>query len=265
MSSSRQRSTVGRRRRILLQGMVSAETQPAELPPRVYEPRFLASDESEGKLTVRHMLKGTHPLTWVFTGDGCTQGARHTAGCRNFSEHFSERIRWELRRFHDVVINTGVSGDRAASLVKTLEWRALRFKPDIVLLLMGLNDSAAGIDEIPAFQRGLRGIIGRIQESGAIPVLQTPNLVSAQILNQRPDLPAYVDAIREISSCDDVTLIDHWRHWEFVNSEAQYLSEWLDPAGAHPGAYGHREMLRLLCHEFGIYDQRSPVCTLEVP
>ena len=250
---------------MLIQGISGAETPPAELPPRVNEPRFLPSDESEGKLTVTHLLKGTHPLTWVFTGDGCTQGARHTAGARNFAEHFSERIRWELRRFHDVVVNTGVSGDRAVSLVKTLEWRALRFKPDVVLLLTGLNDSAAGIDEVSSFQRGLRSVIGRVQESGAIPVLQTPNLVSAEILKQRPDLPVYVEAIREICYCDDVPLVDHWRHWEFVNAEEQYLLQWLDPAGAHPSAYGHREMLRLLCHEFGIYDGRSPVCALEVP
>ena len=268
MSGSSRRTSLdsnSRRRRLLIQGVNAAQVQPVEIPPRVYEPRFLESDESEGKLTVNHMLRGTHPMTWVFTGDGCTQGSRHTEGARGFVEHFSERVRWELRRFHDVVINTGIAGDRAASLVKTLEWRALRFRPDVVLILTGLNDSAAGEEGIASFQRALRSIIGRIQEAGSIPVLQTPNLTTSDVRAARPHLPQYVAAIRDIASCDDLPLIDHWRHWEAVNPEEHDLRKWLDERGALPAMFGHREMMRLICHEFGVYDRTSPVCTLDVP
>lgn len=268
MSGSRHRTPLdsnSRRRRLLIQGVAGAHVQPAELPPRVYEPRFQKSDESEGKLTVNHLLRGTHPMTWVFTGDGCTQGSRHTEGCRSFVEHFAERVRWELRRFHDVVINTGIAGDRAASLLKTLEWRALRFKPDVVLILTGLNDSDGKEQGIESFQRALRSVIGRVQEAGAIPVLQTPNLTTTAVLAARPHLPHYVEAIREIASCDDLPLIDHWRHWEAVNTEEHYLQQWVEERGALPTAFGHREMLRLICHEFGIYDRASPVCALDVP
>lgn len=268
MSGSSRRASLNsssRRRRILIQGATGNQIEPVELPPRTHEPHFLESDQSEGKLTVTHLLRGTHPLTWVFTGDGCTQGSKFTEGTRSFVEHFAERVRWELRRFHDVVINTGIAGDRAASLVKTLEWRALRFRPDVVLILTGLNDSAAGEEGIAPFQRALRSVIGRIQEAGSIPILQTPNLTTSQVLKARPSLPKYVAAIREIATCDDLPLIDHWRHWEAVNPEEPYLRPWLDDRGALPGPYGHREMLRLICHELGIFDKSSPVCALDVP
>lgn len=268
MSGSQHRPATGshsRRRRLLVQGIAQPETVPAELPPRTSEPRFLPSDGSEAKLTILHLLKGTHPLTWVFTGDGGTQGIQSTTGARNFSEHFSERLRWELRRFHDVVINTGIFGDRISSLLKMLEFRALRFKPDVVLLQGGLNDCAAGAGSLPDFERTLRRVIGRIQESGSIPVLQTPHKPAAVVLAERPALPEYVAAIRRIADLDDIPLVDHWRHWEFRNRNERELAAWLDDSGAQPNVYGHREMFRLICHEFGIFSRESATCALEVP
>ena len=44
---------------------------------------------------LRAMLANrSRPLTWVFTGDSITHGAKHTAGCRSYPEHFAERVRW---------------------------------------------------------------------------------------------------------------------------------------------------------------------------
>ena len=62
----------------------------------------------------------------------------------SFPEHFGERVRWELRRFYDVVINTGVCGECSGGLRASLESRVLRFHPDVVLVLIGMNDALAG-------------------------------------------------------------------------------------------------------------------------
>jgi len=51
-------------------------------------------------------------LTWVITGDSITHGAWFTKGARSYPEHLAERVRGELLRFRDIIINTGVSGDR---------------------------------------------------------------------------------------------------------------------------------------------------------
>src|SRR6185369_2185909 len=91
------------------------------------------TEASAGLAAVTHLLRGTQPTTWVFTGDSITHGALFTEGWRSFPEHFAERVRWELRRFHDVVINTGVCGERSGGLLANLESRMLRFHPDVAL------------------------------------------------------------------------------------------------------------------------------------
>ena len=55
----------------------------------------------------------------MFTGDSITHGALHTMGWRSYPEHFAERVRWELGRMRDIVINTGISGDRMPAYSKT--------------------------------------------------------------------------------------------------------------------------------------------------
>ena len=63
------------------------------------------------------LLKKPDPLTWVFTGDSVTQGAHHTYGGRCYPEIIAERIRWELRRIADIVINSGVNGTNTKYLL----------------------------------------------------------------------------------------------------------------------------------------------------
>ena len=93
---------------------------------------------------IRDLLSGNAHLTWVFTGDSITHGALHTMGCRSYPEHFAERLRWELQRRQDVVINTGISGDRMSRLLQNQDWRVWRFQPDVVSLMMGMNDCTEG-------------------------------------------------------------------------------------------------------------------------
>jgi hypothetical protein len=44
----------------------------------------------------------------------------------------------------DVVINTGSTSETCANLLKNLEWRVLRFHPEVVSILLGRNDAIAG-------------------------------------------------------------------------------------------------------------------------
>src|SRR5690606_24334953 len=66
---------------------------------------------------LKSYLESPEPLRWVFTGDSITQGAKHTHGMRAYPEIFAERIRWELGRVRDVVLNTAVSGNTTADLL----------------------------------------------------------------------------------------------------------------------------------------------------
>lgn len=211
------------------------------------------------------LLKGTPAATWVFTGDSITHGALYTEGWRSFPEHFAERVRWELRRVQDVVINTGVVGERTGGLLANLESRVLRFHPEVVMLLIGMNDALSGPEGRTEFRNNLLEIVGRLREAGAVTVLQTPNTVYERYASQWVDLPAYVDIIREMAHETGSPLVDHWQHWKESKPEQAQLVAWLQDQSIHPNVYGHREMARHICRALGIYDRRSLTCRLEAP
>src|SRR5690606_6142179 len=75
------------------------------------------------KELVSQLLKDKKPLNWLFTGDSITQGAKHTHGYRSYPDIFAERIRWELGRVRDIIINTGISGNTTQTIIDDFDWR----------------------------------------------------------------------------------------------------------------------------------------------
>ena len=61
---------------------------------------------------IKEILKSDNGITWLFYGDSITQGVKHCGGSKNYSEIFSERVRYELGRKKDIVINSGISGNQ---------------------------------------------------------------------------------------------------------------------------------------------------------
>ncbi len=217
------------------------------------------------RLADLHDLMSSSPVTWVFAGDSITQGALYTEGWRSFTEHFAERVRWEMRRFADVVINTGVVGGNSTDLLANLEAQALRFRPDVVLILIGMNEAVTGSAGHFAFRKNMYEIVGQIREAEAIPVLQTPNTVYQPFAELWKDLPAYVDIIREVAQESGSPLVDHWQHWQQAKPDPAARLLWLQDQSIHPNVYGHREMARLVCRALGIFDSASLTCRLESP
>jgi lysophospholipase L1-like esterase len=224
---------------------------------RVYES---SQEDAPALRAIKRLLDGSKPLTWVFTGDSITHGGGHTQGGRSYSEHFAERVRWELKRFLDVVINTGVSGDRVRGLSKNVDWRVLRFRPDLVSVMLGLNDSGSGVSGRQEFRDRLASLVDRLRNEGAIVLLNTPNRINLLKARDRLDLPGYVQIIRDVADEFELPLVDHWSHWEEAKSAKEGMPGWLANDGVHPDRAGHRELARLLFAELDIFDARSPTC-----
>ena len=224
---------------------------PEDFPPVV---------ETAGLATVQRLLRGRQALTWVFTGDHLCQGGVFTAGSRSFPEHFAERLRCELRRYLDVVIGTGLSGDQADSLLRRLKLRALRFRPDVVSVSLGMNDSKAGPAGRERFRANLREVLDRLRTAGAVPVLHTPNGVHLPAAENRVDLPAYAAILCEEAARMDLPVIDHFAHWQRLHAEPGAVLDWLGDGRIQPNHAGHRAIARLTFHHFGIFDLRSPTC-----
>lgn len=222
-------------------------------------------DPASGLEGIKSLVQRKAPVMWVLTGDSITHGALHTKGWRSYPEHFAERVRWELKRVRDIVVNTGISGDRTGGLLADIDWRVLHLKPHVVSVMLGMNDCGAGPDGRDTFRKNLTQIVERVQGAGAIPLLNTPNTVYVKNSTGRGDLPAYAAIVREVAAATKAGLVDHWAHWEKAKPDQEALLAWIEDKSIHPGVYGHREFAKLIFRELGIFDPQSPTCQLDVP
>ncbi|MFG1912268.1 SGNH/GDSL hydrolase family protein [Kribbella sp. NPDC048928] len=202
------------------------------------------------------------PLTWLFTGDSVTAGEQHTYGHRDFSQLFEERIRYELGRGTDTVVNTAKSGWTADVLARMLDHAVLRWNPDLVIVGLGLNDCHDGEAGRDRFRMRYADVVDRIIAAGAHPVLQTPNGVLPSSPEARTGaLPGYAEDIRALATARGCTLIDHQLVWTRAERATQaWISE-----GCHPNGYGHIVMAHTLLRSLGLFDPRSHLGRLHVP
>jgi acyl-CoA thioesterase I len=208
-------------------------------------------------------LKEKNPLIWLFTGDSITQGAKHTQGYRSYPEIFSERIRWELGRTRDIVINTGISGNTTQVILNDFDWRIGQFKPAVVSLMIGTNDCAETKNISPeVFGKNLENLLNLIREINSVPVFHTPNPIIKEKAPERARLDEYIKVIRTICEQKQVIMIDNYTWWqnEIKNlGEEAVFRKWLnDPL--HPNGAGHSEIARLMFKELSVFDPSAATC-----
>jgi lysophospholipase L1-like esterase len=241
-----------------------AEELPGSKAPSDRKPHFPSWYVPNFK-TVKRLLDGEKPVTWMFAGESSASAADLAQGRRSFTDHFSERIRTELGRMLDVIINTGNTGETAKSLLKNLEWRVLRFHPEVVSILLGRKDAERGPEGREDFQGCLEQIVQIVREAGAVLVLHTPNRIDVAKATHLADLRNYVRIIRGVAKAYNIPLVDHWEHWKQQKPDTESLKTWLAADGVLPGVYGQREMAKLIFQRFEIFDPNSPICSARVP
>ncbi|HET7399990.1 MAG TPA: SGNH/GDSL hydrolase family protein [Intrasporangium sp.] len=210
---------------------------------------------------LRHVLWGP-PVTWVFVGDSITQGVTHTRGWRSYVEHFAERVRGELGRRADAVVNTGVAAATAEGVLPEFHWRVGRFGPDVVAVMFGSNDANEGLDGIRSYRYALDQLVQRSRDVGATVVLQTPPPVQSGGRPAPDVVAAYAEEVRSLAAHLGVVLVDHHARWTQAGADGG-PQLWFDDL-VHPSAAGHLELARTLFDTLGIADARSGVCALQV-
>ncbi|HRJ70997.1 MAG TPA: SGNH/GDSL hydrolase family protein [Terrimicrobiaceae bacterium] len=212
---------------------------------------------------ISSILARPEPAKWVFYGDSITHGAFHTFGQRDYTEHFAERLRTELGRAQDIVMKTAISGNTTRALLETFDWRVASLQPDVVFVMIGMNDCSTGRDiPLAEFRSNLESVIRKIQALGAVPVLQT----TCPILpNSAPDregnFPQYMQAVRECAAALALPFVDHEEHWKAHSTQHYY---WMSNA-FHPNGAGHLAFAHELFRKLGIFDPASATCRLFVP
>jgi len=210
---------------------------------------------------IKALLSRPDPIKWLFAGDSITHGALHTFGWRDYTELFSERIRYEMGRGKDIVLKTGISGASIIGLAENLEWLIIQFCPHVVSINMGMNDCTLGKEGLETYRATYSKVIEDVRKAnGAAIILQTPQRIQSLDEKRFASLPAYVEVVRELAKKYNTLLVDHDAEWKQINAMAYLLS---DPI--HPNEYGHRVMANRLMRDVDVYDPESRTCKLFVP
>lgn len=218
------------------------------------------SPPSDPLETIRGHFSREEPVRWLFCGDSITHGVRHTRGRRDYTQHFAERVRFELGRRRDIVLNVAVSGETTRELLEDFKWRVEDARPDVVFLMIGMNDCAKSRSmEVREFASNLEEFCRRVQALGASIVLQTSPPVLEGFAPEREALfPAFMDAVRSTAHSNLAGLVDHQVFWR--NHPGKHIL-WMADA-YHPGAYGHLAIAHCLFHALGIFCESSDTCRL---
>ena len=205
----------------------------------------------EDKSKIKSIFDGKEPVKWVFTGNSITQGAKHTHGMRAYPEIFAERIRWEMQRPYDFIINTAISGHTTQNLINDFNKRISVFNPKVVVLMIGTNDAAKDRSiSIDVFENNLIELIDKIRGIGAIPIVLSPTTI---IIEKSPE---------EIVKIKNVIYVDNWTIWstELQQKYPKGVFKELMNDPLHPNGYGHQEIAMALFKALSIFDPTAPTC-----
>lgn len=146
----------------------------------------------------------------IFFGDSITDAGRDRENKNDLGNGFVLFAANKLRLLYPEkdlqVLNRGVSGDRTGDLLARIQQDVVEEKPDLVVLLIGINDvwrrfDAGLVTTEEQFRDNYKKIVEAIQKAGAKLVLIEPFLLDVvSKRNFRPCLDAFNKIIREIAS-----------------------------------------------------------------
>lgn len=190
--------------------------------------------------------------TILFIGDSITAAHRNPADPAHLGDGFVAVIAEELGRRDpaSVVVNRGVSGDRARDVEARWEGDCLAHEPDAMTLLIGVNDTWRSFDSglaspIDDFSASVRTMVARVRERSSVTIL----LVEPFLLPVGPVTPAWQDDLSERRRA--VAAVARECGGSFVTTQSAFVDHApADPEsllydGVHPTPAGHRLLAEL--------------------
>jgi lysophospholipase L1-like esterase len=234
--------------------------------------------------TLEKLRTGQH-VTMVALGDSITEITFHTRGGMNWVGLLSEAIFETYGNGVCTLINSGICGSSYEQSLTRLDRDVLRYKPDLVILSLGMNDAGRGLAGLEAFKKRVHGMIRTIREScGSEILIRTPNPVvtvhglplpakqpkpgKAWESPARP-LKEYAQALVEVAGEAGCAVVDHYTLWTTRSFSVKHPVA--DPTGLwprmgdaiHPGYLGHLAFFRELAPLFDVpayfpWEEREP-------
>ncbi|QGN33772.1 SGNH/GDSL hydrolase family protein [Microlunatus sp. Gsoil 973] len=190
----------------------------------------------------------TSSTTLVFFGDSITD-----AGRRQDPDGLGNGyVRLLAGRLADTtVINAGIGGNRAVDLQARLDSDVLAYRPDLVSIMVGINDTWRRFDSddptsTEAYEATYRDLLKRITAAGARSILLEPFVVPVteeQATLWRDDLQPRIDAVHQLGAEFDAPVIPLDVELNKIADEVGAAA--LAEDGVHPTERGHAEIARL--------------------
>ena len=174
----------------------------------------------------------------LFDGDSVTDCGRDRQDRHSLSG-YNDKI---ARNAHAGVefFNRGISGDRSKDLLARIESDLRDTKPDVVSILIGINDPTTAL----AYEQNMRGILKTVRAFGAKIILLEPFLLPTLERFQifREDLDFKIDAARKLARefADAYVPLDGLFAEETLTTEPALLS--FD--SVHPTELGNEKIAR---------------------
>lgn len=184
----------------------------------------------------------------LFQGDSITDCGRGREDDCNLGDGYvsiiADILSIEYPELKLRILNRGISGNRAINLVERWQSDCLDLKPNIVSIMIGINDTWRRYDKndptsIESYCESYRKILKQTRNIGAKLVLIEPFVLPypADRISWREDLDPRIEAVRDFAKEFDATLIPLDR----IMAEAALKQppEYWAYDGVHPTEEGH--------------------------
>lgn len=188
----------------------------------------------------------------LFCGDSITDCGRNRAAApgdpsgwgQGYVFQIAARLSAELAAYGPTFTNRGIGGNRICDLESRLESDVLALQPDVVSLLIGINDvwrryDSGLISPLDEFAASYRRILERLRGAEIEVVLLEPFLlpVPADRRAWREDLNPKIDALRDLAREYETTYVPLDGLFAAASTRRDEAF-WL-PDGVHPSPAGH--------------------------
>lgn len=191
-------------------------------------------------------------MTLLFQGDSVTDCGRSREDTTDLGPGYPRFAAEELaKRYPNLrVINRGISGNRSGDLVARWEEDCLALKPDLLSILIGINDTWRRFDSnspttAAEYEANMRRLLTDVRDRLGIPVvLMEPFVLEVQPgqADWREDLDAKIDVLRRLAREFGCLLVP--LDGLFAAESCRTPMERLAADGVHPTEEGARLIAR---------------------
>jgi len=189
----------------------------------------------------------------LFQGDSITDGGRNRKRSSDLGRGYPYFVKNLLKdkNIEAEVLNRGISGNRAVDLLGRWDEECLKLSPDIVSILIGVNDTWRRYDandptEPEVFEERLEKIINlTLQNTEVKLVLLNPFLldINEKITRMREDLSQKQEVVKNLAEKYDAAFIDLDK--AFAEACKTKAPDHYAYDGVHPTEVGHELIAKL--------------------